>query len=88
MVEEIKIKDVVSNNKMAVFSHAIAGVLYYNVDDKENGIRYIFQVDMNDKEDVGTATFNSTEKAITLMRYIRKSKETDDLWKGKLIQIK
>ena len=55
----------------ARFSHAIAGVLYYNLYTNE-GI-YQFSIDMNDKEDVGTTTFNAEYNGITLMRYIRKS---------------
>jgi hypothetical protein len=38
-------------------------------------------VDMNDKEDVGTATFDAEIKAITLMRYINKSIKNDCLVK-------
>ena len=34
---------------------------------------------MNDKEDVGTTTFNSEEKAIHLMRYLNKSKKSNEL---------
>lgn len=76
-MEEISIKSLVSNNNMARFSHAIAGILYYRieVDDKS----YQFCIDMNDKDDVGTATFNSEEKAIHLMRYLNKSKKSNDL---------
>lgn len=71
------IKDIVGNGNIASFSHAIAGVLYYEVATTVH--KYIFPVDMNDKEDVGTATFNANIKAITLMRYIRKSIENNSL---------
>lgn len=64
------IKTIVKNN-IAEFSHAIAGRLYYTV--KVEGSFYQFPIDMNDKEDVGTATFNRSIKAITVMRYIRKA---------------
>jgi hypothetical protein len=66
---------------VAKFDHAIAGVLYYNlyVGDEV----YLFSIDMNDKDDVGTATFESEYKGINLMRYIRKA-----LDKEELIQIK
>ncbi len=67
------IKDIVSNGNIAKFKHAIAGVLYYEV--KVEGKTYLFPVDMNDKEDVGTATFPDEIKAISLMRYIRKAGE-------------
>lgn len=76
-MEEISIKKLVSNNNVARFSHAIAGILYYRIDiDNEC---YQFCIDMNDKEDVGTATFNSEEKAIHLMRYLNKSKKSNEL---------
>lgn len=64
---------------MAKFSHAIAGVLYYRIN-TDSGC-YQFCVNMNDKDDVGTATFNSEEKAIHLMRYLNKSKNSGDLVK-------
>jgi hypothetical protein len=66
------IKDVV-NGTTARFSHAIAGNLYYVIDCK-----WQFVVDMNDREDVGTATFPAECKAITLMRYVRKSMSNGD----------
>lgn len=76
----INIKTIVENQNMAKFSHAVAGVLYYEVTTKEDG-KYLFPVDMNDKEDVGTATFPCEIKAITLMRYIRKSLSAETLIK-------
>lgn len=81
MENEIKIKDLVKDGRIAHFSHAISGVLYYRID-LEDGT-YQFLVDMNDKDDVGTATFNSEEKAIHLMRYLNKSKSSGDLVKVK-----
>lgn len=79
-MNEINIKDLVSNNNMAVFTHAIAGFLYYTIT-LQSGEKYQFSVDMNNKEDVGMATFDAEIKAITLMRYIRKAKENDLLIK-------
>lgn len=58
-------------NTTAKFSHAIAGVLYYNLYVGED--TYQFEIDMNDKADVGTSTFFAEYKGITLMRYIRKA---------------
>lgn len=59
----------------AVALFSCAGVLYYKVevDDKE----VMFPIDMNDKEDVGTATFEAEYKPLTLMRYIRKAIDKD-----------
>jgi hypothetical protein len=77
-MEKVTIKDVVKNNKIARFSHAIAGNLYYKVE-MEDGTTVQFKVDMNDKDDVGTTTFNAEEKALMMMRYIRKSEASGDL---------
>lgn len=63
----------------AKFSHAIAGVLYYNLFVGED--IYQFEVDMNDKADVGTTTFNAEYRGITLMRYIRKALDSNTLVK-------
>jgi hypothetical protein len=67
-----KIIDIVRDN-VARFDWASEGVLYYKVETE----RYIyhFPVDMNNKEDVGTANFESEHKAINLMRYLRKALE-------------
>ncbi|MEG1008281.1 MAG: hypothetical protein RSF67_00390 [Clostridia bacterium] len=76
----MNIKEIIKDNT-AIFSHACAGVLYYKIETPE--YTYQFPIDMNNKEDVGTATFVSEYKAITLMRYVRKGIESGDL-----IQIK
>jgi len=47
-MKEIRVKDVVDDNKRAKLTHAIAGRLYYRVDDEERGAAYQFCVDMND----------------------------------------
>lgn len=72
------LKLIVSDGKIAKFKYAIAGVLYYQVDVAID-CAYQFPVDMNDKEDVGTATFDAEIKAITLMRYIRKAENAGTL---------
>lgn len=72
------LKEIVKDNT-ARFSHAIAGVLYYVVETPDG--KYQFPVDMNDRDDVGTTTFVSEYKAITLMRYIRKAMDKDALIK-------
>lgn len=74
----ITIKEAVTNST-ARFSHAIAGVLYYNL--FVNDDVYQFPIDMNDKEDVGTTTFVNEYRGITLMRYIRKAIESENLVK-------
>lgn len=74
----LTIKEIVKDTK-STFSHACAGFLYYVVDVK--GEKYQFPIDMNNKEDVGTTTFVNEYKSITLMRYIRKAIESNDLIK-------
>lgn len=44
-MEEISIKKLVSNNNVARFSHAIAGILYYIIDTDDEC--YQFCVDVN-----------------------------------------
>ncbi len=78
MNTQYNIKDIVSNNNIAKISHVIAGVIYYEVN-THTGSKFMFPVDMNNKDDVGTATFPAEIKAITLMRYIRKSIEADSI---------
>lgn len=74
----ITIKEAVKDTT-AKFSHAIAGVLYYNLFVNEDV--YQFSIDMNDKDDVGTTTFLNEYRGITLMRYIRKAIDTESLVK-------
>lgn len=77
-----QLKEIVSDrDRMAKFSHAIAGVLYYKVETEES--IFMFPVNMNDRDDVGTTSFDCEIKAITLMRYIRKAIDTNSLIKIK-----
>lgn len=63
----LSIKEIVKDNKVT-FSHYRAGYLYYNI--IVNSIKYSFPVPL---DDVGDATFLNEDKAIIMMRYIRKS---------------
>jgi hypothetical protein len=74
----ITVKEAVKDTT-ARFSHAIAGVLYYNLYVGED--IYQFSIDMNDKDDVGTATFVNEYRGITLMRYIRKAINSENFVK-------
>ena len=65
-----KIIDIIKDNK-AVFMYASSGVLYYKIETSKSV--YIFPVDMNDREDVGSARFEAEHKAVTLMRYLNKA---------------
>jgi hypothetical protein len=71
------IKDLVGNNNKAIFTHYESGCLYYEVDSEK--YKYIFPVDVTNKEDIGLAQFKATEKAIHLMRYVRKAAENHSL---------
>lgn len=59
------------------------GIVVYKIvatDESE----YLLEIDLSNKADVGaTATFNATEKALLLMRWIRKANENDTLIKIK-----
>ena len=76
----ITLKEAIKGTK-SKFDHACTGILYYidYVGDHE----YQFQIDMNDKADVGTADFEAEYKSITLMRYIRKAMEKNEFIKIK-----
>ena len=63
------LKQIVKGNQ-AHFSHYRAGHLYYNI--QVEGEAFSFPVPI---EDVGDATFLKQDKAIIMMRYIRKALE-------------
>lgn len=63
------LKQIVKGNQ-AKFSHYRAGHLYYTVPVEND--QYSFPVPLTD---VGDATFLNEDKAIILMRYIRKALE-------------
>lgn len=71
------IKEIVTLPAMAKLAHVSAGILYYEIKTENTFVQ--FQVDMNDKEDVGDTTFYTEYKPITLMRYIRKSMDNGTL---------
>ena len=75
--KNMTIKEIVTLREPAKFSHAIAGVLYYTIETKDKTI--MFPINMNNKDDVGTTTFEAEYKPITLMRYIRKAIENNEL---------
>lgn len=72
------LKEIVTLPYPAKISHAIAGVLYYQIIAGDKTI--VFPIDMNDRDDVGTTTFLAEyPKPITLMRYIRKAIDSGEL---------
>ena len=58
------VKELVKGGKMARFAFFRDGALHYETDDG-----FLFPVPV---DDAGSATFKSEERAILLMRYIRK----------------
>jgi len=64
---------------IAKFSHYRCGILYYEIFNEKGNAKYMFPIDIFDKKDIGTATFNKEHKAINLMRYIRKAIEGETL---------
>ena len=45
----------------------------------ENNKRYLLQIDLSNKVDCGTGVFKKEEKAIFLMRWIRRAMESGEL---------
>lgn len=76
----MNLKDLIKDN-VARFSHASEGILFYNIGFE--GSTYQFSIDMNNSEDVGVGVFNSEERAIFLMRWIRRAMESDTFVKIK-----
>ena len=60
----LTLKEMVSNNKTVKFTFYRDNALHYETEDG-----FIFPVPV---EDAGSATFGSEEKAMLMMRYIRK----------------
>lgn len=71
------LKEIVTLPAKAKFDYAIAGVLYYSIEHDNKKI--LFSIDMNDINDVGTTTFVSEYKPITLMRWIRKAIDNNSI---------
>jgi hypothetical protein len=68
-----KIIDIVKDN-VAKFDYACGNNIYYKIIGKEK--TYLFPIDMSEN---GTTPFTSEYKAVTLMRWIRKSIKDESL---------
>jgi len=68
---------VIDRDKKARFAYYCSGSLYYEIE--ADGKVYQFPVNVDDKADIGTATFDCEIKCITLMRYIRKAIGSENL---------
>lgn len=69
----MNIKDFVTSRNTAEFDSFRAGVFYYRIQSMKSPFDvYQFQIPI---EDTGGATFNASEKSVSVMRWIRKSIE-------------
>ena len=66
----MKITDFIDKDNMVYFSHYRQGFFYYSVKKIKSSEYYLFHVPI---DDIGTATMEYRDKAITFMRWIRKS---------------
>jgi len=69
--------EMVQNKNTATYIHCQGQKLMYEfiVED----IKYEFPIDISDKNEIGNAIFEKEHKCITLMRYIRKSIENNEI---------
>ena len=66
----MNVKDLVANGNKAFFTRYFDGKLWYKVVALDGGVlAFEFPVPISD---IGNATFQAEEKALLLMRYIRK----------------
>ena len=73
------LKEIVSNNNMAILEYVNRGKLYYRIKVNET----VYQLEIDSMEDEWKNEYIKTEyKAITLMRWIRKG-----ITDGKFIQL-
>jgi hypothetical protein len=71
--ETINMKQLVKKNT-ATFSHYRNQHVFYNIGYEGRTFQFPICVDATDESyDIGNATLNGTEKAMTLMRYMRKA---------------
>lgn len=66
------ISELVKNN-IANFVYFRDGSLVYDIVDQSGKKVATFPIDVSNKDEIGNAAFEHSHKAITLMRYIRKS---------------
>lgn len=75
MKQELNLTALIKDNTVE-FSHYRAGYLYYNIRNPQDHRLYCFPVPI---EDVGDATFLAQDKAMMMMRYIRKAMSDNTL---------
>lgn len=77
---DIKMKHTITQivkGTTARLQYCQGGKLYYAV--RVEDTKYTFPVDVTDKAEVGDGIFLLEDKAITLMRYIRKAMASEEL---------
>lgn len=74
----MKITNFVNPVNVATFDHLRCNVAYYTIGDIFSSERYMFPIPL---EDLGNATLQNQERAIILMRYIRKALENNEMTK-------
>lgn len=74
------LKQIVKGN--AVLDSIRGGGVASYIITSENNKKYLLDIDLSNKKDVGDGVFKREEKAIYLMRWIRKAME-----KGELIEL-
>jgi len=75
---QMNIKEMVRNDNVAEFRYYRDGNLWYRVQWMAQNLsiqEFMFPVPI---EDIGNATFNHTERALLMMRYIRKHIKTTE----------
>ena len=60
-------------DNFAEFAFFRDGTMYYNIVKPTGEKVAFFPIDVTSKEEIGNACFNTKDKAITLMRYIRRA---------------
>jgi len=75
----MKTLDIVKKNQ-AKFTHYRNGFLYYNViDHKTNTPICSVPINVDDKDDIGHATYDAEVKALSIMRYINLARKNESL---------
>lgn len=76
METKVSVKEIVKDT-IAKFDYASCGKIYYKIIGENN--TFIFPINLNDTDDVGTTRFEPEYKSITLMRYVNKAIKHDEL---------
>jgi len=69
--------EMVQNKNMAKYINCQGQKLMYEF--TVDNIKYEFPIDIGDKDEIGNAVFEQEHKCITLMRYIRKAIESNEI---------